>query len=79
VAADRVLIVANPAAGSVTPALVWELVRVCRRQAGRVSVRWTTGPGDAFRIAESCVDDVLVAVGGDGTVRDVAAGLAAGW
>lgn len=78
-AADRVLIVANPAAGSVTPALVWELVRVCRRQAGRVSVRWTTGPGDAYRIAESCVDDVLVAVGGDGTVRDVAAGLAAGW
>jgi diacylglycerol kinase (ATP) len=79
VAADRVLIVANPAAGSVTPALVWELVRVCRRQVSRVSVRWTTGPGDATRIAESCVDDVVVVVGGDGTVRDVAAGLAAGW
>jgi diacylglycerol kinase (ATP) len=78
VVADRVLIVANPAAGSVTPALVWELVRVCRRQADRVSVRWTTGPGDAPGIAETCVDDVVVAVGGDGTVRDVAAGLAAG-
>lgn len=78
-AADRVLIVANPAAGSVTPELVWELVRVCRRRVTRVSVRWTTGPGDAIRIAESCVDDVVVVVGGDGTVRDVAAGLAAGW
>lgn len=77
--AARVLIVANPAAGSVTPALVWELVRVCRRQVDRVSVRWTTGPGDAFLIAESSVDDVVVAVGGDGTARDVAAGLAAGW
>lgn len=77
--ATRVLIVANPAAGSASPALVWELVRVCRRQVRRVSVRWTTGPEDAFRIAESCVDDVVVAVGGDGTVRDVAAGLASGW
>jgi diacylglycerol kinase (ATP) len=77
--AARVLIVANPAAGAVTPALVWELVRVTRRHARRVSVRWTTRPGDAFRIAESCVDDALVAVGGDGTARDVAAGLAAGW
>jgi diacylglycerol kinase (ATP) len=77
--ATRVLIVANPAAGTVTPALVWELVRVCGRQGSRVSVRWTTGPGDAFRIAECCAEDVVVAVGGDGTVRDVAAGLAAGW
>lgn len=77
--ATRVLIVANPAAGSATPALVWELVRVCGRQARQVSVRWTSGPGDASRIAESSVDDVVVAVGGDGTVRDVAAGLAAGW
>ena len=31
--ATRVLIIANPAAGSVTPALVWELVRLCRRRA----------------------------------------------
>lgn len=77
--AARVLIVANPAAGAVTPALVWEVVRVCGRHAGRVSVRWTTGPGDAFRIAESSVDDVVIAVGGDGTTQDVTAGLAAGW
>jgi diacylglycerol kinase (ATP) len=77
--AARVLVVANPTAGTVTPALVWELVRVCRRQVSRVSVRWTTGPGDAFRIAESTAEDVVIAVGGDGTVRDVAAGLSAGW
>ena len=77
--AARVLIVANPAAGSVTPALVWEVVRVAKRQVSRVSVRWTNGPCDAFRIAETCTDDVLVAVGGDGTARDVAAGLASGW
>jgi diacylglycerol kinase (ATP) len=77
--AARVLIIANPAAGSVTPALVWELVGVCRRRVERVSVRWTTAPGDAFRIAESSVDTVVVAVGGDGTAREVAAGLASAW
>jgi diacylglycerol kinase (ATP) len=77
--AARVLIIANPVAGSVTPALVWELVRVCRRVVPRVSVRWTAAPGDATRIAESSVDDVVLAVGGDGTVREVAAGLASAW
>ncbi len=82
--ATRVLIIANPAAGSVTPALVWELVRLCRRRAARVSVRWTEAPGHAIRIAttaaESNMDSpVVVAVGGDGTVREVAAGLASAW
>jgi diacylglycerol kinase (ATP) len=84
--AARVLIIANPAAGTVTPALVWELVRVCRRQVRDVSVRWTTGPGEATRIARKAAeaagrgrDIVVVAVGGDGTVREVAAGLASAW
>jgi diacylglycerol kinase (ATP) len=102
VAATRVLIIANPAAGTVTPALVWELVRVCRRQVRDVSVRWTTAPGEATRIARRAAESVpfahralafptavsaapaeartvVVAVGGDGTVREVAAGLASAW
>lgn len=101
-AAPRVLIIANPAAGTATPALVWELVRVCRRQVRDVSVRWTTAPGEATRIARRAAESVplteramalptvvppatagsrtvVVAVGGDGTVREVAAGLASAW
>jgi diacylglycerol kinase (ATP) len=64
--AARVLIIANPAAGTVTPALVSEVVRVCRRQVDHVSVRWTTDP--PATISQTYV----VAVGGDGTVREVA-------
>jgi len=77
--AARVLIIANPTAGTITPALVWELVRVCRKTTHRVSVRWTTARGEATEIAESCTDTVVVAVGGDGTVREVAAGLVSPW
>ncbi|MFL6121616.1 diacylglycerol/lipid kinase family protein [Actinophytocola sp.] len=106
--ATRVLIIANPAAGTVTPALVWELVRVCRSGVRDVSVRWTTGPGEATGIARKAAESappsvaeralalptamsatvsaaaparrtVVVAVGGDGTVREVAAGLASAW
>jgi diacylglycerol kinase (ATP) len=82
VGAARVLIVANRAAGRVTPALVWEVVRVCRRQVREVSVHWTTTPGEATRIATRVAESdpaVVVAVGGDGTVREVAAGLASAW
>jgi hypothetical protein len=101
----RVLIIANPAAEAVTPALVWELVRVCRRQVRDVSVRWTTAPGEATRIARKVAESaapislgeralagvspavpvagairtVVAAVGGNGTVREVAAGLASAW
>lgn len=79
----RVLIIANPMAGTVTPALVWSLTRVCREHAERVSVQWTTAAGDATRIAtkaaESGTVSAVVSVGGDGTAREVAAGLATAW
>lgn len=79
-----VLVVVNPAAGRVTRDLVWRLMTRLRGLGAAVSMRWTTGPGDATRIVtravESEVDDQLIVavVGGDGTVREVAAGLAGG-
>lgn len=102
-APTRVLIIANPAAGAVTPELVWEVLRTCRRLVRHVSVRWTTEPGEARRIAWKAAESVaptvteralafatavpvaplpgtvVVAVGGDGTVREVADGLASAW
>ncbi len=78
----RVLIVANPMAGTISNDQVWQLVTRCKKTHD-VSVRWTTAPGDAFTIAQSAVDSplytVLIAVGGDGTAREVAAGLATAW
>jgi diacylglycerol kinase (ATP) len=76
--ADRVLIIANPAAGGVSAALVWQVARRCRRP---VSVRWTSTPGDAVDIARAATAsaDLVLAVGGDGTAREVAAGLATAW
>jgi diacylglycerol kinase (ATP) len=74
----RVVIIANPAAGGVSADLVWQVIRACRRP---VSVRWTASAGDATAIAELAASsaDLVVAVGGDGTARAVAAGLAAAW
>jgi diacylglycerol kinase (ATP) len=82
--AARVLIIANPTAGTTSPALVWELVRICRRVTHQVSVRWTTTKGEATAIARKAAESsvgapVVVAVGGDGTVREVAAGLVSAW
>ncbi|WP_260190124.1 diacylglycerol/lipid kinase family protein [Actinophytocola gossypii] len=72
----RVLVIANPAAGGASRELVWRVVRACRRP---VSVRWTTSPGEATSIARGCPADLVVSVGGDGTAREVAAGLATAW
>jgi diacylglycerol kinase (ATP) len=82
---DRAVIIANPAAGTVSTALVTELTRRCRLRVGNVSVHWATDRGEVTRIAtryaERSVADrpgstVLLAVGGDGTARAAVHGLA---
>src|SRR3954462_11798539 len=70
--------IANPAAGRGTPDLIAELTAACREHVAEVSVTWTSEPGSAVTDAAAAVrdrTDVVIAVGGDGTVREVVRGL----
>lgn len=72
------LVIANPIAGGVRSELVAELAELCQPHVPRVEVRWTIERGDATRAAAEAVGhqfDVVIAVGGDGTVREVVEGL----
>jgi diacylglycerol kinase (ATP) len=76
------LLIANPLAGegSLSPE---EVARCCRTAGADVQIELTSCAGDAIaRIARAVsggnAPDVVIAVGGDGTVREVAEGLARG-
>lgn len=77
----RALILANPASGSHSPELINEIQELCASCLDRAEVHSTTGPGDAtvaVRRALGRADDapdLIVAVGGDGTVREAVQGL----
>jgi diacylglycerol kinase (ATP) len=73
-----VSIIANPAAGAVRQELVTELIELCRPLVQGLRLYWTTERGDAIRVAAEAVGsrfDVVIAVGGDGTVLEVVEGL----
>lgn len=79
----RLLLVINPVAGLNTPVKVEEIVRRSLARRGvvaTVEVANTEAPDHALRIARERRDafDVVAAVGGDGTVREVAGGLMGG-
>ena len=72
------MIVANPAAGSISESLVGEIAEHCSRYARSVRIFWTTRRGDATsEVAHASGGDLLavVAVGGDGTVLEVVRGM----
>lgn len=75
----RTLIVVNPAAAGVTPRVVDAVCARLAMSCDTMRVAWTTGPGDAGRqTTVACTGarpDVVVAVGGDGTVQEVAEAL----
>ncbi len=77
----RVLVVANPAAAGVTPGVVSTVVGRLTAAGGAVHPVLTTAPGSAAALLArpGATDgvDLVVAVGGDGTVREVAEALAA--
>ncbi|MEU2355803.1 diacylglycerol kinase family protein [Streptomyces misionensis] len=80
-APTRALVLGNPASGSHSPELVEEVRQLCASYLERAEVHLTTGPGDATvavrRALERTDDapDLIVAIGGDGTVREVVQGL----
>ncbi len=74
----RVVMIVNPVAGRrAVDAIAGDVAARLRGRDCDVDVRWTAGAGDAVAIAGDVADeaDVVVTVGGDGTVSDVVAGL----
>ena len=73
----QVVAIVNPAAGGDPRGLLYELLNATPKSV-QLDVEWTQGSGDAEQIAAEqsySPSTVVVAVGGDGTVREVAAGI----
>jgi diacylglycerol kinase (ATP) len=71
-----IIVILNPSARSERATRMIEAVRGL---GGNVDIRFTTGPGDAQRLAAAAAAEgsrIVVAAGGDGTVGEVANGLA---
>jgi diacylglycerol kinase (ATP) len=75
----RALIVANPAAAGVSAVQVDAIADRLRPAVTGVETSWTGRRGEAVEIVRRAAMDpdvvLIVAVGGDGTVREVAEGL----
>ncbi|MFF9899291.1 diacylglycerol/lipid kinase family protein [Streptomyces longispororuber] len=79
----RALVVVNPTAGTARTPLVDEVIERCRARLARVTVHRTAHRGDATGTVRAALaaggegPDLVVAVGGDGTVREVVQALVA--
>lgn len=71
----RVLVVENPVSGAVVSGIGEGMARVLRHKGMDVVVSRTAGRGDAFSIVSDTVAEVVVVVGGDGTLNEVVNGL----
>ncbi|MDX2591677.1 MULTISPECIES: diacylglycerol/lipid kinase family protein [Streptomyces] len=80
-APTRALVLGNPASGSHSPELVEEVRQLCASYLERAEVHLTTGPGDATVAVRRALQrpagapDLVVVIGGDGTVREAVQGL----
>ncbi|WP_190140235.1 diacylglycerol/lipid kinase family protein [Streptomyces longispororuber] len=81
-APGRALVVVNPTAGTARTPLVQEVIARCRARLERVVVHRTAHRGDATDAVRAALarpggqgPDLVVAVGGDGTVREVVQAL----
>ncbi|MGW4567001.1 diacylglycerol/lipid kinase family protein [Streptomyces sp. NPDC004561] len=80
-APTRALVLGNPASGSHSPELVEEVRQLCVSYLERTELHLTTGPGDATVAVRRALQrpdgapDLIVVIGGDGTVREAVQGL----
>lgn len=76
---DRILFIVNPVSGIGRQKGVEKLIETrLDRQRFKPEIRYTTGPAHATEISRQAAEEgfsVVVAVGGDGTVNETAAGL----
>lgn len=76
---DRIAIIRNPSAGRRTGPFIDKVARRLRAAGYPVTVLDTEAPGHATDIARKLVEDgtadLIVAAGGDGTIREVATGV----
>ncbi|GAA3879234.1 diacylglycerol kinase family lipid kinase [Streptomyces lacrimifluminis] len=78
----RALVLANPASGSHSPQLVDDVRELCVGHLEDAEVHLTTAPGDATVAVRRALErpgrtpDLIVVIGGDGTVREAIQGLA---
>jgi diacylglycerol kinase family enzyme len=75
----RIACILNPNARDGLSVSQWDKFEPALKEAGfDIDLRHTEGPGHAMDIAQSLVDEdheLVVAIGGDGTVHEVASGL----
>ena len=76
----KALVIYNPVAGGGREALLARLIEALEARHVKVTLYRTCGPGDATRWLEKrgVSEDLVVAVGGDGTTNEVINGLPAG-
>ena len=77
---QAVTVIYNPTAGWRRRRKLIDVVEAMNRRGATVSLRETTGPGDAEQFAREAAAtgsaEIVVAAGGDGTINEVANGLA---
>jgi diacylglycerol kinase (ATP) len=79
VASQKIAFIVNPHAAAGSAGKTWpKISALARDRVGPFSTYFTTGPGDGIRLTRQALSDgaeVIVCVGGDGTLNEVVNGL----